>query len=108
MSLIYWDIDNYKKINNDYGHANGDLVLIKAVKRVYNGINTNDLFGRICGEEFVILATSGSEEEAKAIPVQLRLALANNPFRLNEQSINVTASFGVINIQCNKQCYKSS
>ncbi|AQP98588.1 GGDEF domain-containing protein [Pseudoalteromonas aliena] len=108
MSLIYWDIDNFKKINDDYGHANGDLVLIEAVKRVTSHINTNDLFGRIGGEEFVILATSNSEEEAKAIPEQLRLALANNPFRLNEQSINVTASFGVINIQCNKITIESA
>ncbi len=108
MSLIYWDIDNFKKINDDYGHANGDSVLIEAVKRVTSHINTNDLFGRIGGEEFVILATSNSEEEAKAIPEQLRLALANEPFDLNEQSINVTASFGAINIQCHNMTVESA
>ncbi|MBG9995526.1 GGDEF domain-containing protein [Pseudoalteromonas sp. NZS127_1] len=108
VSLIYWDIDKFKKINDEFGHAGGDVVLVEAAKIMQDCINPDDLFGRIGGEEFTLLIARNDEPTAKAFPEKLRNALASNPIHFNDKVINVTASFGVINIKCNKTAIESA
>ncbi|MEM5507793.1 GGDEF domain-containing protein [Pseudoalteromonas sp. AS84] len=108
VSLIYWDIDKFKKINDEFGHAGGDLVLVEAAKIMQNCINPCDLFGRIGGEEFALLIARNDESTAKDLPEKLRSALASYPIHFNDKVINVTASFGVINIKCNKTTIESA
>lgn len=100
VSLIYWDIDSFKNINDEYGHAGGDEVLIQATKRVRACLNKEDIFARIGGEEFVILIARDSELKAKQFADTLRTTLASKPIEYKQQFINVTASFGVIGIKC--------
>ena len=108
VSLIYWDIDKFKKINDEFGHAGGDLVLVEAAKIMQNCINPCDLFGRIGGEEFALLIARNDESSAKDLPEKLRSTLASYPIHFNDKVINVTASFGVINIKCNKTTIESA
>jgi len=100
VSLIYWDIDSFKNINDEYGHAGGDEVLIQATKRVRACLNKDDIFARIGGEEFVILIARDSELKAKQFADTLRTTLASKPIEYKQQCIDVTASFGVISIKC--------
>jgi len=99
VSLIYWDIDSFKNINDEYGHAGGDEVLIQATKRVRACLNKEDIFARIGGEEFVILIARDSELKAKQFADTLRTTLASKPIEYKQQFINVTASFGVLGIK---------
>lgn len=98
VCLIYWDIDNFKKVNDCYGHSGGDIVLIETSKRVRDNIKTTDLIGRIGGEEFVILVGRTTYQEAADVAERLRAAISDTPIEYNNNSIEVTASFGVVDI----------
>ena len=100
ICLIYWDIDKFKDINDEYGHTAGDIVLAETANRVKQQIKSTDLMGRVGGEEFVILISSATYEEAECIAERLRSTLANKPIKYEKNLINVTASFGVIDIRC--------
>ncbi|XQF91650.1 GGDEF domain-containing protein (plasmid) [Pseudoalteromonas espejiana] len=91
---------SFKVINDEYGHAGGDEVLIQATKRVRACLNKDDIFARIGGEEFVILIARDSELKAKQFADTLRATLASKPIEYKQQCIDVTASFGVISIKC--------
>ncbi|KPZ58372.1 MULTISPECIES: GGDEF domain-containing protein [Pseudoalteromonas] len=99
VSLIYWDIDSFKNINDDYGHAAGDEVLVQATQRIKMCLQKDDIFARLGGEEFVILIARDSELKAKQFADKLRETLASKPIEYEKQCINVTASFGVISIK---------
>ncbi|TMO75039.1 GGDEF domain-containing protein [Pseudoalteromonas sp. S3785] len=99
VSLIYWDIDSFKNINDDYGHAAGDEVLVQATQRIKMCLQKDDIFARLGGEEFVVLIARDSELKAQQFADKLRETLASKPIEYEKQCINVTASFGVINIK---------
>ncbi|EAW27267.1 GGDEF domain protein [Alteromonadales bacterium TW-7] len=99
VSLIYWDIDSFKNINDEYGHAGGDEVLIQATKRIRACLNKDDIFARIGGEEFVILIARDSEQKTQQFAETLRTQLCSRPIEYNTQQIEVTASFGVVIIK---------
>ncbi|MBL4613462.1 MAG: GGDEF domain-containing protein [Magnetovibrio sp.] len=92
FSLISFDLDLFKNINDTYGHDVGDLVLKTVVQLVDSHIRTADIFARMGGEEFQILAPTTNIEGAKDIANKLRASLEQNVVK----SVgNVTASFGV-------------
>lgn len=98
VCLIYWDIDKFKNVNDTYGHVVGDLVLSKTASIVKNNIKEEDLLGRLGGEEFVILLGRTSAEEAKGVAERLRVSIEDNLLELADKPVNVTASFGVVEI----------
>lgn len=99
VCLIYWDIDKFKSINDNYGHAAGDLVLQKTVEVIKQSIKENDLIGRLGGEEFVILLGRAELDEAQKVAERLRQVIEENIIVFENQIILVTASFGVVDIQ---------
>jgi diguanylate cyclase (GGDEF)-like protein len=92
LCLIIFDIDNFKKINDTYGHHTGDTVLIEMAKVVSNNIRSTDIFARWGGEEFVILTPNTDIEHARELAERLRVAIEGYVFN---ESISVTCSFGV-------------
>lgn len=98
VCLIYWDIDKFKSINDNYSHAAGDLVLERATAIIKTHIKDTDLLGRLGGEEFVILLGRANMSEAKGVAERLRSALELSEFKYNDELIGVTASFGVVEI----------
>ncbi|GGB72001.1 GGDEF domain-containing protein [Shewanella inventionis] len=96
--LIYWDIDKFKAINDQYGHAGGDEVLISISHLIKQHVKKDDLIGRMGGEEFVILIGRSSYEEAQNVAERLRTVINDTPIQFGEQHINVTASFGVVEL----------
>lgn len=95
ISLIYFDIDHFKRINDQYGHAVGDACLRAVVKRVSREQRANDVLARIGGEEFVILLPALDGHGAAAHAERLRHSVSREPLRIAGHSIAITVSFGV-------------
>ncbi len=92
MSLILFDIDNFKKINDEYGHDVGDRVLKELVQVVEKNVRDSDVFARWGGEEFVILMKETTIDVAYEKADHIRQAIANHTI---EGVGHVTCSFGV-------------
>jgi len=91
ISVIILDIDFFKKINDQYGHSTGDNVLIAVANVLTAQSRINDIVARIGGEEFILLLSHCSIEQAIKKAELLRQAIES----LQPESLNVTASFGV-------------
>lgn len=94
-SLIVFDIDLFKTINDKYGHATGDQVLATIADRCRQHIRQQDILARIGGEEFALFLPGCHLDAAYSIAEQCRLSIENTPIVIEEQMIKVTASFGV-------------
>ncbi|GAX86938.1 polar amino acid transport system substrate-binding protein [Lebetimonas natsushimae] len=90
-SVIYFDIDHFKNINDTYGHEKGDFVLKELAKIIKNNIREDDFFGRWGGEEFLIILPYTSYFEAIIVAEKLRKIIESHDF----DGIKVTSSFGV-------------
>ncbi|WP_164735586.1 diguanylate cyclase [Marinobacter sp. NP-4(2019)] len=95
--LIAMDLDYFKTINDQYGHEAGDSVLRQTLPPVKNNIRPADLFGRIGGEEFLILLTDVEEATAVRIAERIREQIAATDMEVPSGTIRVTASLGVAN-----------
>jgi diguanylate cyclase (GGDEF)-like protein len=95
LSLIMMDIDNYKAINDTYGHFVGDLVLKKFTKEVSSLLRKGDLFSRWGGDEFSVLLPQTSVENALRVAEKIRLAVKNMDIKTDNDSVSFTVSFGV-------------
>ena len=96
ISLISIDIDHFKSINDEYGHAVGDQVLRQVSKIFKENIRLGDIVARIGGEEFIILCLDSPRHEAKAFAERLRLQVEQSIFIVNTEAHRITCSFGVI------------
>jgi len=92
LSLLLFDIDHFKAINDTHGHLIGDQVLIELTRRVGEHLRANDVLARWGGEEFVIMLPHCAAAEALRVAEKLRALVQAQPFALVGQ---VTASFGV-------------
>lgn len=92
LSLVIFDLDHFKKVNDTCGHDAGDHVLIATAELVGNLIRKTDTFARWGGEEFAILMPDTTLDQALQVAEKLRTALAEN---LDSCAGPVTASFGV-------------
>ncbi|MDP1926421.1 MAG: diguanylate cyclase [Thiobacillus sp.] len=92
VSLILFDIDHFKRINDTFGHQAGDRVLAQLAVTVGNTIRTIDLFARWGGEEFVVLLPGSDLNAGRLLAEKLRMVLEKQPFSDVGQ---VTCSFGV-------------
>lgn len=93
--LIAFDLDNFKTINDTFGHEAGDQVLRQIVTPVVNRIRPTDLFGRVGGDEFLILFPDTSENKAVEIAERIRIAIMEILSPYGSGSLRVTASIGV-------------
>jgi diguanylate cyclase (GGDEF)-like protein/hemerythrin-like metal-binding protein len=106
LALIFFDIDHFKRVNDTYGHAVGDIVLRELVKVVSMNIRTSDMLFRWGGEEFVILAPSTSYRSATDLAETLRAKIELHKI---ETVGNITISLGVaehISGESEKACFQ--
>ncbi|SDD92614.1 diguanylate cyclase (GGDEF) domain-containing protein [Massilia sp. PDC64] len=97
VSLVLVDIDHFKRVNDDYGHAVGDAVLRTIAQQLRLGIREGDIACRYGGEEMVLLLPECAAEDARARAEAIRIALAAiAPHPAGEGPQQVTASFGVV------------
>ena len=92
LCVILFDVDNFKSINDTYGHNVGDNVLQHLAKIVKNSIRVNDTFGRWGGEEFLVILPHMKLEEANKVCEKIRLLISQTIF---EKVDTLTCSFGL-------------
>jgi diguanylate cyclase (GGDEF)-like protein len=95
LSLILFDIDHFKRINDAHGHLAGDYVLSNLSKRVHDSIRNEDVFARYGGEEFVVICRAVEIEHAIMFADRLRRSIETTEFRYDQRLIPVTVSLGV-------------
>jgi diguanylate cyclase len=99
LSIIYIDLDDFKKINDNYGHNIGDEVLKKLSFVVKEEIREIDVIGRMGGEEFVVALVGATEEDAYKKSERIRTAIKDN-LKIEEfPNLNVTGSIGIASVK---------
>jgi diguanylate cyclase len=94
-ALFMLDLDHFKRINDNFGHAAGDYVLSEVGRIMLLNLPKNGIVGRLGGEEFGIFINGVSQEESEFIAWQINKAIAKSRFSFEERFISVTASLGV-------------
>src|SRR6185436_20033601 len=93
--VLYMDLNGFKQINDRYGHAAGDVILVEFARRLTTAIRPADTAARLGGDEFVVLATGVEDEErARALAHRLR-ALADEPVHWNGETLHFGVSVGL-------------
>jgi diguanylate cyclase (GGDEF)-like protein len=95
LSAIMIDLDNFKEINDTYGHAAGDSVLHKVAQRCQAAIRIIDILGRYGGDEFAILLPDADIHEAYEIAERIRQAITSEPVFVSEIQAHVSISLGI-------------
>lgn len=93
FSIIMYDLDRFKSVNDQFGHQTGDQVLEKVSKLVMDTINRNEILGRYGGEEFIIILPNTDSNQALTTAEDIRTRIQNNRFLGNQ--FEVTVSMGV-------------
>ncbi len=95
LTLLIMDIDNFKMVNDQYGHPAGDQLLIKLTDIILRHIRKEDTFFRYGGEEFAILIRKSSLEDSKVLATKLLKVVENESFEIEGNTLKVTLSFGL-------------
>ncbi|MFT9496711.1 GGDEF domain-containing protein [Anaerosolibacter sp.] len=109
FSLALFDIDNFKRINDTYGHLAGDTILKQASSLILESIRKSDVAARYGGEEFAIIFPNTPLDEARIICERIRNVIASHPFHFDNDVIQVTISGGVSHGRyCQAPCQQHS
>ncbi|MCG8425273.1 MAG: diguanylate cyclase [Proteobacteria bacterium] len=95
LSLLMFDIDHFKQINDSHGHLTGDYVLRELSRRLLGRIRKEELLARYGGEEFACVLPETDHEGAMHFAEQIRQIVAGEPFQYEGDTFNVTVSVGV-------------
>jgi len=98
LSLVVFDLDHFKTINDTYGHPVGDLVLSDMAQVVSALIRAEDVFARVGGEEFAVICRGADPTQGRAVAERVRQAVAGHRFNVDDKTIPVAVSAGVATI----------
>lgn len=104
-SLIMCDIDHFKRINDTYGHAAGDLVIKTVAEIIRKSLRATDIAGRYGGEEFAILLLDTTEDQAGYLAERIRRKIEQTEVLYNNSPIKLTMSLGLVQRQTDLQEY---
>lgn len=96
ISLLMFDIDHFKSVNDTYGHLVGDQVLVSIAKIALASIREGDVLLRYGGEEFLCVLPGANKVDASIIAERIRIMVMDSTVRNAEQDIKVTVSIGVV------------
>ncbi len=103
LSLLMVDVDFFKKINDEYGHHRGDLVLCEIAKGIQSACRGSDITFRYGGEEFVVVLGKTDAEGAKIIAERIRQQIAETQIKYNGKHIGTTVSIGIATRHSNEK-----
>lgn len=95
LSVIYYDLDFFKKVNDLHGHSCGDFVLRESAQVVKSCIRTEDILARFGGEEFVVVLPNANAETATELAERIRSAMEQHAFVFDGKTLQQTISVGV-------------
>jgi diguanylate cyclase (GGDEF)-like protein len=96
MAVLFIDMDGFKQINDQLGHAVGDVVLVAVAGRIAATLRKADRVARIGGDEFVVvLHEVGSDEDALAVAEKIRIAASVEPIPVNDGVVRARFSVGI-------------
>jgi diguanylate cyclase (GGDEF)-like protein/PAS domain S-box-containing protein len=95
IGLVYFDLNNFKEINDTMGHAAGDAVLRAFARRIGEGLRAYDIVARLGGDEFIILLDNLANREECIIVVERILRMLESPLLIEDREIMVSASIGI-------------
>ena len=95
VTCAIFDVDKFKSINDSHGHDVGDDVLRKVAARMKNVTRANEVIGRIGGEEFLLVLTGATPNEARQATERIRTSIASSSILAHDKSIDVTMSAGL-------------
>ena len=94
-SVIYFDLNGFKGINDRHGHAAGDAVLIAVAERLLAAVRAEDVVGRIGGDEFAVLLQRADAPTATAKAESLREIIARDEVHFQQQCVSIGVTYGV-------------
>jgi len=94
-SLVYFDVNNMKQINDEHGHAAGDAALRHVATVLRDNIRASDVAGRLGGDEFGVILAHSDAAQAHGKAAALAEAIARTPLRWGKDSVRVSAAYGV-------------
>ena len=95
-SFLMMDMDKFKKINDEYGHAAGDSVLREFVVSIRKCLRKSDVVGRYGGDEFIVILSSADKKHALKIAEQIKTSVAEHVFKVKDKLLKITSSIGLI------------
>ena len=95
LTLIYYDLDFFKKVNDQHGHSAGDHILKESSQMVKTCIRKDDIFGRVGGEEFAIILPNTNARTAYELAERIRKLISEHIFKHGSNKIKQTVSLGV-------------
>jgi len=98
LSVLMFDVDHFKKINDSHGHQAGDYVLARIAQRINETIRTEDVFSRYGGEEFAIMLRESTEEQGYICAERCRRAIDGADFVFGSTPMRVTISLGIASL----------
>lgn len=95
LAVLYLDVDNFKEVNDSYGHGVGDEVLEAMARRLGQSVRASDTVGRLGGDEFIVLLDAIKQaDDGFSIAEQIRITLSE-PYELSVATLNLSPSIGV-------------
>ena len=94
-ALLFFDLDEFKYVNDTFGHRAGDAMLIRVAGEVGTLIRRNEILSRLGGDEFALLVPEANEREASMLAERVVRAISQIPFRFEGQNIRLTTSLGI-------------
>ena len=94
-ALLFFDLDEFKYVNDTFGHRAGDAMLIRVAGEVSTLIRRNEILSRLGGDEFALLVPDAGAEAAAMLAERIVRAISQIPFRFEGQNIRLTASLGI-------------
>jgi diguanylate cyclase (GGDEF)-like protein/PAS domain S-box-containing protein len=94
-AVIFFDLDEFKEVNDNFGHRAGDALLIRVAGEAGTLVRRNEIFARLGGDEFAILLPNVRANEAEALAERVVRAVAQIPFRFEGRNLRLTTSLGV-------------
>lgn len=95
LALLVWDVDDFKKINDTFGHKAGDKALVMIAKLLRERLRETDFIARFGGEELVVLLTGAGQADAARLAEGMRAAIEDSGLHANRQPVRVTVSGGL-------------
>ncbi|MFT4242627.1 MAG: EAL domain-containing protein [Acidovorax sp.] len=97
-ALLFLDLDEFKYINDTFGHRAGDAMLVRVTAEVRALVRETEVLARLGGDEFAVLMPDATESDARKLAERIVQAIAQMPFSIGDQTLRLTASLGIAHV----------